>query len=65
MIGVPRLGFKVESIKGDDKHPGRRRLRAAVAANVADVEPELESWEIAAQAAADFADDPPDCKPWA
>ena len=67
LIGVPRLGFKVESIKGDDKHPGRWRLRAAVAANVADVEPDdvepkLEQWEIDAQAAADFADDAPRCE---
>ena len=62
LIGVPRLGFKVETIKGDDKHPGRWRLRAAVAANVTDVEPELDPWEIAAQAAADFADDAPRCE---
>jgi hypothetical protein len=70
MIGVARLGFKVQSIKGDDKHPARWRLRAAVAANVADVEPddvepELEQWEIDARAAADFADDPPECEPLA
>jgi hypothetical protein len=58
MIGVARLGFKVQSIKGDDKHPGRWRLQAAMTANATDVEPELEEWEIDAEAAADFAEAP-------
>ena len=56
LIGVPRLGFKVECMKGDNKHPGRWRLRASVAAHAADVQPELEPWEIDAQAVADFAE---------
>jgi hypothetical protein len=53
MIGLPRLGFKVEMIAGDKYHPARWRLKARAGA----VEMGQEDQEAAERAAADFADD--------
>jgi hypothetical protein len=54
MIGLPRLGFKVETIAGDKYHPARWRLNAGAGAVVMGEEDQ----QIADDAVADFADDP-------